>query len=70
MRPRRVVNVETGEVFSSLKEAAASAGVTVGTVRQALMLGCRAGGSHWKDAPRSGASPTIEVDFDSNGGKG
>lgn len=46
MQPIR--NVETGEVFGSIKEAAEFYGITPHSISSALYTGCAAGTYHWK----------------------
>lgn len=53
-KTRPVVCFETGEIFSSAKEAALFAGVTYASIRSAIHQRCRAGGYHWyyQDEPK------------------
>lgn len=51
---RAVYRVDTGEVFSSGRRAAASVGVNESTLYEAIKLGTRAGGTQWA---RVGSAP-------------
>ena len=54
MQPIR--NVETGDVFNSIKEAAAFYGITPHSISSALYTGCAAGTYHWKRVTKKKAN--------------
>ena len=43
-----VMNVDTGEIFGTTREAAASINLSAAAVRSAIRANCRAGGYRWK----------------------
>ena len=61
MRTRRVICVETGQVFNSLTEAGAFVGVSSQNITAAVRgKASTSGGYHWKYAPDN-AQPTVRV---------
>jgi hypothetical protein len=45
---KKVVCIETGEIFSSARAASKHIGLSTGAVSQSIRDRCRAGGYHWK----------------------